>query len=38
MSIEGIQELIRNEDVNNGNDSNGYTALHWAAIKGSISL
>lgn len=38
VSIEGIQELIRNEDVNNGNDSNGYTALHWAAIKGSISL
>lgn len=31
---DGIQELIQNEDINIGDENNGYTALHWSAIKG----
>lgn len=36
VSLESAQELIRNGDVNNGSDDNGYTALHVAAIKGMV--
>lgn len=36
--VDGIQELIRNEDINIGDENNGYTALHWAAIKGKIKF
>lgn len=32
-SIEGIRELIRDGNINEG-DALGYTALHWMAIKG----
>lgn len=35
-SIDGIQDLTRNGQINSV-DGNGYTALHWAAMKGNYS-
>lgn len=30
--------MARNKDIDKGEESNGYTALHWAAIKGNTKI